>query len=305
MATNTEKVTLGNLTIKYSPNPENFQPSPEARMKLKCSLDLAQRALKGAIAVLEEITKQRFIGLSTVGELPYKVLRSHFRLPAPPQEGDARQQTWAQWSLDIHRISDNMKQILLGLTSPLTIADAFSSTVAREVQRQLVQFKRDEGDNIVDAILGGRFDQKEKEAKLAGQALAWGRRGVVSPTRATLAELAKKPEEFAKHAANDPSVHLTPEQQGSIKINFPMLLGDKRVTNARVGRVIVHEASHKFCYTRDFAYAGEEGYLQMSKAQGMLNADSYAYAAVSLYKQHLFRSDDEMASPPKGMNMNG
>ncbi|MEJ8824778.1 hypothetical protein WKW80_22510 [Variovorax humicola] len=48
-------------------------------------------------------------------------------------------------------------------------------------------------------------------------------------------------------------------------------------------RVIIHEATHKYLCTADEAYAHQDTYAGKSLAQMLNNADSYAWAAISLY----------------------
>ncbi|WP_218511481.1 M35 family metallopeptidase [Variovorax sp. dw_308] len=48
-------------------------------------------------------------------------------------------------------------------------------------------------------------------------------------------------------------------------------------------RVIIHEATHKYLCTDDVAYAHDDTYPSKSLSQMLNNADSYAWAAVSLY----------------------
>ena len=47
--------------------------------------------------------------------------------------------------------------------------------------------------------------------------------------------------------------------------------------------LIIHEATHKYLNTDDEAYANETSYPALSLAECLNNADSYAWAAVSLY----------------------
>jgi len=93
-----------------------------------------------------------------------------------------------------------------------------------------------------------------------------------------------------------PSVKVQAEQRGSIHVNFQQLLKPEKQVNAlRVARTIIHEASHKVCNTQDHAYATQPGYRILMDHQALWNADSYAYTAVSLYKDVCFLTDDQMA----------
>ena len=57
-------------------------------------------------------------------------------------------------------------------------------------------------------------------------------------------------------------------------------------------RIIIHEATHKYLCTADEAYAHQDTYATLSLVKALNNADSYAWAAVSLYCGAL-----KMASP--------
>jgi hypothetical protein len=51
----------------------------------------------------------------------------------------------------------------------------------------------------------------------------------------------------------------------------------------QIARVIVHEATHKFAYTGDYAYFSNSGDVsRMLASEALKNADSYAYAAISI-----------------------
>jgi len=314
MAQNTERFTSGNLTIKYSPQ---FPLKPDARMKLKCSFDLAVRALKATIEALDAIGSQPELSLfpmQAVNEAAYKVLRGHFHLPEPVRDNRVDRQVWEAWRPSVRHIADSLRQMHLGLTKPVTIADSHATVVGRELKGRLANFVEQDKQTyeIEEMVMGKagadagrreRFSTAYDQAALAGQILSSGRRGMVSPKKAVVA--AMSPDEIARHAANDPGVHLAADQQGSIHLNYQMLLDDGRINNVRVARTIVHEASHKFCYTRDYAYAHDDGYSQLTKAQSMMNADSYAFGTMSLYKKYYFRNDESMIRVPTGMNMNG
>jgi hypothetical protein len=51
-----------------------------------------------------------------------------------------------------------------------------------------------------------------------------------------------------------PAVHVEPKNYRSIHINFKTFLMVE-ITELSVARTIIHEASHKFCNTQDYAYA--------------------------------------------------
>jgi hypothetical protein len=57
---------------------------------------------------------------------------------------------------------------------------------------------------------------------------------------------------------------------------------------------IVHEATHKFAGTDDYAYTDEDKYAGLTGERRLNNADSYAYTILSLYRNRLV-TDLEMA----------
>ena len=95
-----------------------------------------------------------------------------------------------------------------------------------------------------------------------------------------------------------PSLNVEAHQYGSIHVNFQeLLMPEKNVSDLRVARTIIHEASHKFCNTQDYAYASPAQLYQITPSFQMLwNADSYAFCAVSLYRDAIFQTDEDMAA---------
>ena len=54
-----------------------------------------------------------------------------------------------------------------------------------------------------------------------------------------------------------------------------------------LARAIIHEATHKFRATGDYAYAYEEDYQFLRPEHAIQNADSFAFAAVSIHRAEL------------------
>lgn len=69
-------------------------------------------------------------------------------------------------------------------------------------------------------------------------------------------------------------------RHGEIHVSLDRL---KDYTPISYARIIIHEATHKYFNTDDEAYAHEDTYAGLSLSQTLNNADSYAWAAVSLY----------------------
>lgn len=69
-------------------------------------------------------------------------------------------------------------------------------------------------------------------------------------------------------------------RKGEMHVSFRNL---ENYTALSYARVIIHEATHKFLNTDDEAYAHQNTYGTLSLTQCLNNADSIAWAAVSLY----------------------
>jgi hypothetical protein len=84
---------------------------------------------------------------------------------------------------------------------------------------------------------------------------------------------------------------------GEIHISFKYL-EELRYTDEMVARIIIHEASHKYWATVDHWYSHQTAqYEKMTCDECVENADSYAWAAVSLAKQELIKGDQWKVDP--------
>ncbi|MEO8999866.1 MAG: hypothetical protein ABI227_04320 [Rhodanobacter sp.] len=68
---------------------------------------------------------------------------------------------------------------------------------------------------------------------------------------------------------------------GGIHVGFS-LFSDFGYSAERMARIIIHEATHKFCKTADVKYAHDPLYDLQTPEDMKTNADSFAYAAISL-----------------------
>jgi len=74
--------------------------------------------------------------------------------------------------------------------------------------------------------------------------------------------------------------HLSTATDAQIYLNFGLM---KFNNLAELARIIVHEATHKYAYTGDYAYySNGHQFSQMLGTEAIKNADSYAYAAISV-----------------------
>ncbi|HEX3867125.1 MAG TPA: hypothetical protein VHV78_10240, partial [Gemmatimonadaceae bacterium] len=71
---------------------------------------------------------------------------------------------------------------------------------------------------------------------------------------------------------------------GSVHLDLSIFLNNTEPwRDEGIAGLIIHEASHKYCFTDDHAYVHEdEKFNQLSKALKLDTADAYGYAAVSL-----------------------
>jgi len=77
-------------------------------------------------------------------------------------------------------------------------------------------------------------------------------------------------------------------QNGEIHINFDKM-HTGGYTHDACARVLIHEAAHKYWGVSDHCYAWNNGYENLSINQCLDNADSYAWAALSIEAGHLIK----------------
>src|SRR5262249_40381914 len=68
----------------------------------------------------------------------------------------------------------------------------------------------------------------------------------------------------------------------------------KNVTTLAVAATLVHEASHKCCDTRDYAYISDALYQRMPPNYCVYNADSYSFTAASIAAKTLLKDDEAL-----------
>lgn len=294
MATNTEREDLGRLIIKYAPPPASAY-NPAIRSKLVCSMDLARRVVSSACDQMRWLAVKSHVTVAEIGDVPYRTLRRHFSLPVLPSTGVIPDLTWTAWAKSVNTIAFNLLRISQGLELPVTIADA-QSTNEKKIQPEIVALLTAQYPDPAQRVM------VDDVAKTYARGQAMARSGFVAVKSAAAATM--PPGALPRYRAGDLTVPVSAAEKGSIHLNFLTQLADRSVTNLRVAGTIIHEASHKFCDTRDFAYSQDPGYGTLTTTQALMNADSYAFAAVCLYKKHVFQDEAAMTSPPSGINMN-
>jgi hypothetical protein len=267
MPTNDVPVTIKGLRIKYASD-AFLRPSSEQLHRLCDGWERANQVLRSVLTErLESLITDATPLLSGVGQPTIDALQWHFKLPplggASTPGERIAAATWKTWV-------EPMKQIRSTLAATLAGLSTNGITIADNF---MTVFKR-------ELRAGGTSEIGNVQRAISAAA---GSRGAVSLKKAAITAMPQ--EDRDKRSRNDLSVALTPDQ------------------NLHVARTIIHEATHKFADTRDFAYADDAGYKDLSMEQALCNADSYAYTAVSLYKNYFFKNSAEMLQLGATMNL--
>jgi hypothetical protein len=80
----------------------------------------------------------------------------------------------------------------------------------------------------------------------------------------------------------------------NIRLNFDMLSGITAPAKVKIAAMLIHEASHKFCLTYDFAYSHQPAYKTLTVGQALNNADSLAMFCLCHYKQKCYDEMDDV-----------
>jgi len=288
MGTNTIEQDFGTFVIKRAPDSAY---NADIQTKLVCSIGVARRAISAACEQMRWLAVKSQVTLDGIGDVPYRTLRRHFALPELPATGVIPDAIWSAWAKDVNTIAFELDRIDNGLQHRVTIADAQTTRVAA-VLRQ-IEAARPSNPSLPDPA------SLETWATVSIASRRFS--GVVAVKKDRVAAMA--PGELQRYAAGDADIRLRPEDKGSVHVNFTSQLANQSVRNVQVACTIIHEASHKFSDTRDFHYTSDAGYGTMRRSEAMRNADSYGFAAIRLYKTHMFADEQAMATPPAGINM--
>lgn len=92
-----------------------------------------------------------------------------------------------------------------------------------------------------------------------------------------------------------------PTERGPIHVDFD--LAGRSYSARGLARIIIHEASHRFQYTRDVAYNYNRAKFEAMKVDEALNnADSWAYTAVSIESKSVESSATMVANGHHGQD---
>lgn len=281
MGFNTKSIQVGSLTIKYSPD---FPIDQEQQHKLLRALGIARLVLRDALAALDGTAK------GPLGNAPrgvQSVLDYHvYQRGRPAMPGQLR--------LDLLRLTNNLAQMRNGLSTHVVIADVVATKVG--MANDLMDLQKQ--------LCGMTFTPEEERERRMEAALN-APKGFVKPRNAYSAGLSPQQKEAIdagklvnKSKLADewvPEVMHGAQNLGSIHINFFDMLGPE-ISTLRVARVLIHEASHKFCDTLDHAYVHDKAYSALTPRQTLTNADSHAYTAVGAAFGLNFKDDEQMQS---------
>ena len=303
MATNMRVTTTQVLGTKLRIECSEHAPLSDIEiLKLRGSLGLAAKVLEVAARRLREEEWPR--PGSDAENLYLLILATHFRLDArgTMARGSALSDLWLS---DRQRIATRFDRIWLGLTDDITIADAYGARLALPLQMRALKLggldrrQAELESRMADGVAAGRTSATFKE-ELEGARIQYERRQVgrefVQQTARVVGGtgFVKNLSPGADKRTDPLEPILPPETKGTIHINFHLLLGRAEFPMMSVAKTLIHEASHKFLDTFDYAYGEEPHYRGMTEAQALRNADSYALAAVSLYRQTLIHDASEL-----------
>jgi len=302
------KKTSGKLSVKYSPAFSTFDDN--AFDKLQKSLELARRAVSKMEAFLAplggEVRSGNSMAANELGFDASSTFHYAFRLSLNLNE----------WRPDLQHIVQFFRRIKQGLSEDMTIADAHASTVGTRIDDAITTvsrasestFGRNPFPTMREDYLDARDGAYMPAALLQDHLQEHVTGKLLEPVFKAGTKTAKGVHGFvkAKHGVK-PVPHgpdIAPKDWGSIHLNFTALLKNSAVTNGQVAQVIIHEASHKFCSTWDFAYGHVRGdFLSMRKADALKNADSYGLSAMCIYYRRHFTSGPAI-SATRGLDTN-
>ncbi len=244
--------------------------------------------------------------------LAAKVLGYHARLK------DAGTYPRQGWDLYLDRLLRNLDLIRIGLNGDVVIADALADLLRLWVQRN--RSGLNEALTAYTTVSVQRGDSGVKNVgqvvKTLTQPGVWkgamwerllgrneaARTSYLEDLRETIAEnqstvqgyvrLKRIPlnkagtlEQFGNDGVSfrQDDFRIDPAHRKSIHIDFALLTERGGEAGRRyLTRALVHEASHKFAGTADFAYSHDPAYKTQTPAQAVNNADSVAWVAVCL-----------------------
>ncbi len=238
------------------------------------SLAIARKALEEAVRVVSGLLLSAAKPTDAIKDYVHDSLVYHYGLDKLVDRKNCS--AWQNDLQQIQRILELSKQYLCA--NPVTVGDALS----RRSRGCFYTFR--------EAMSNRQDDVKVTPSTMAYVNLkkeAWGK-------------IDKDPALFDKWKAGEHVFGV--EQFGNIKLDFRELAA--KYTRLLIAKELIHEATHKTGGTVDHRYAGPlYDDLSFTKTQRLNNADSHAWAAVSLYKETLIERNSDIASKQKtGLN---
>lgn len=206
----------------------------------------------------------------------YRVFTDHFHLAALASRAD-----WSPWVADLQKIGRAFAAINAGLSASIVISDSHAVELLKKKQPS-----------------SGYVSLKKRSAATLNAVPADAAATTIGPEDRTMLDEWVDGRFKVRGTALD--------VKGNIHLDF-RFLSRPDVSRLLIAATIIHEASHKFYDTSDNGYAGKTDgkYTGMSTAEAIDNADSYAFAAISIYKDIFILNEQAMpALAIAGVNLN-
>lgn len=265
-ATEEEKYLRFKLGNRLNLKPESVTNLIENKAILRGLYAAFKRARHAVEAATTQMESARFSGLvskTASDKLVSQVMKTYFRSDAQTHRD---------------RIVDILRKTRAGLSGPITISDCVGLEVGPfgGLAEGIVPFK---ASAMVAMERDGKTLQRRYQDSIKGQSTKKIKQAYSERCEA---------ETMLMHQ------YLESGETGSIHIEFSYCLS-KSVD--AMARVIAHEATHKFGATVDFGYADKDTIAPLSPEKAALNADSYAYAAMSFQRLQLVGPADLDGEP--------
>jgi hypothetical protein len=241
----------GSLLVGYK---EGRRPSSPNRAMLVAGANRARQIIRKA--------NDQFAGICFLrkneSQLMQDILATHFKLIAGDDGGGVLDSNVVNQKFRLKKIFQTDRR-----------------TVVEKIRRSMlsISFHLNTGIYLIDIDADHR-DIESGEVVDPGNA-DHGTLGYVSPEKTSL----------------DPMTWRTASNRWSSGITCGFRHGEIHIplgratefTDISLAQLIIHEATHKYLNTDDEAYATQDHYPNLDLTQSLNNADSYAWAAVSLY----------------------
>lgn len=246
------------VIVKYGCNGDG-EPSRAVHNRIACCVRLAHKMAREAWCVTQ------LSSMSNSSSPSWKLIQStlayHFKVTT-------------SLSANNYRITETYKRIYAGLSNLIIIAERPAGTSGAGGYVDWCS-KRMDRQNSIPSPFQTSFLRKDD-----AQDVAHWKTLSKSERNATARPFGVEPSIEAMFMSRSRSIH--------IDFNIVENKSPYRYTDVGIATIILHEASHKFGNTEDFAYCYQiKKYLPLKRRLRLINADSYAVAAASLHCKKL------------------